>query len=297
MNPKATSRIMQPAHSLAALAALAGMALAACNPGAGDGQTTAASPASKPAQGPAARPPATVNGKPITLEAADFVSRTNFNKKYSELTPAQQNKLIEDLVRVQLLADDAIAKGKDKEPDVIQTIEFGRLNVLRTITINEYVKDKQPTEQELRAYYEQRIKEIPRTQYRVRVIGVATQPYAEDVINELRRGGDFIAIARREASGQQAKQAAGDSGWMTLEGVPPALANAISSLKVGQYTTDPVQLPDGWGIIRLEETRTADKPEFDRLREALTRELISKKVDTLVEELKKTAKIERTTSG
>jgi len=285
---------MKPAHSLAALAA---MALAACNPGAGDGQTTAASSASKPAQAPAARPPATVNGKPITLETVDFVSRTNFNKKYAELTPAQQNKLVEDLVRIWLLADDAIAKGKDKEPDVIQTIEFGRLNVLRSITINEYVKDKQPTEQELRAYYEQRIKEIPRTQYRVRVIAVATQPYAEDVVNELRRGGDFIAIARREASGQQAKQAAGDSGWMTLEGVVPALANAISSLKVGQYTTDPVQLPDGWGIIRLEETRTAEKPEFDRLREALTRELIGKKVDTLVEELKKTAKIERTTSG
>jgi peptidyl-prolyl cis-trans isomerase C len=293
-------RTTKPALSFAALApiaALAGLALTACNPATNNAQTSSATPAEKTAQSAATRPPATVNGKPITLETVDFVARTNFNKKYAVLTPDQQAKLVEELVRIQLLADDAVAKGKDKQADVVQTIEFGRLNVLRNITISEYIKDKQPTEQELRAYYELRIKEIPRSQYRVRVIGVATQPYAEDVINELRRGGDFIAIARREASGQQAKQAAGDSGWLTLDAVAPALANAISSLKVGQYTTEPVQFPDGWGIIRLEETRTADKPEFDRLREALTRELIGKKVDTLIEELKKTAKIERTTTS
>jgi peptidyl-prolyl cis-trans isomerase C len=120
---------------------------------------------------------------------------------------------------------------------------------------------------------------------------VQTQPYAEDIVNELRKGGDFVVIAKREASGEAAKQAAGAGGWITLDGVTPALANAISALKVGQYTTEPVQLPDGWGIIRLEETRPAEKPEFDRVRQALARDLVSKKVDALVDELKKKAKI------
>jgi len=279
-----------------ALAAAAAMALAACHPSTNSAATTATATAGKSAAD-ATRPPASVDGQPITRAMLDFVARNNTGKKYDELTPDDQKKLVDDLIRIELLANAAVQKGKDKDPDVVQAIELGRLNVLMQSTITDYIKDKQPTEQDVRAYYEQRIKEAPQTWYRVRVIAVATQPYAEDIVNELKKGGDFIAIARREASGDAAKQAAGDSGWFSLENVPQALANAVSALKVGEYTAAPVQLPDGWGIVRLEQTRPADKPEFDKVRQALTRELIAKKVDTLVEELRKTAKIERATAG
>jgi peptidyl-prolyl cis-trans isomerase C len=276
-----------------AIAVFAALALGGCNQPAGNAQTAAAPAAgtSQPATPAASAPPATVDGHAITREALDFVARNNLGKKYDELAPEQQKKLVDELIRVQLLANAAIAKGKDKDPDITQAIELGRLNVLMQSTVTEYLKDKQPSEADVRAYYEQWIKNLPLTQYRIRMIGVQTQPYAEDIVNELRKGGDFVVIAKREASGEAAKQAAGAGGWITLDGVTPALANAISALKVGQYTTEPVQLPDGWGIIRLEETRPAEKPEFDRVRQALARDLVSKKVDALVDELKKKAKI------
>jgi len=282
-------------------AAIAALALAACNQQPAGNAPAPAAAAGSSAQGTpvaATKAPAVVDGQPITLEALDFVARTNVGKKYDELTDDQKKKLIDELVRIQLLANEAVAKGKEKDKDILQAIALGRLNVLMQSTLTDYLKDKQPTEAEVRAYYEQWIKEAPRTQYHIRMIGVQTQPYAEDIVNELRKGADFVAIAKREASGQAAKQAAGQGGWVTLESLTPALANAISALKIGQYTTDPVQLPDGWGIIRLEETRAAEKPEFDRVRLGLARELVTRKVDALVDELKKTAKIERsTTSG
>jgi peptidyl-prolyl cis-trans isomerase C len=295
MNTRAT----MPARALARFAAvtLATIALAACQPAANNGATAAAptGATNKAVESTAAPPPATVDGQPITHDALDFVARNNFSKKYDELGSEQRKKLVDDLVRIQLLANAAISKGKDKDADIVQSIELGRLNVLMQATLTEYLKDKQPTEAEVRAYYEQWIKDIPKMLYRIRVIGVQTQPYADDIVGELRKGGDFVAIARREASGEAAKQNAGASGWLSLSGVSPALANAISSLKLGQYTTDPVQLPEGWGIIRLEETRAAEKPEYDKVRQNLTRELLAKKVDTLVEELKKKAKIEQPT--
>jgi peptidyl-prolyl cis-trans isomerase C len=276
-----------------ACAILAALTLAACNQPANTGQTTAApvSGSAPPAAAVAPAAPATVDGQAITRDALDFVARNNLGKKYDELPPEQQKKLLDELIRVQLLANEAIAKGKDKEKDVVQAIELGRLNVLMQATLTEYLKDKQPSEADVRAYYEQWVKDLPRTQYRIRMIGVQTQPFAEDIVNELRKGADFVTIAKREASGEAAKQAAGAGGWITLDGVTPALANAISALKVGQYTTEPVQLPEGWGIIRLEETRAAEKPEFDRVRQGLARDLVSKKVDVLVDELKKKAKI------
>jgi peptidyl-prolyl cis-trans isomerase C len=273
-----------------ALAALAALALGGCNQPANNAQTAAPASGSAQPAAPAA-PAATVDGQAITRDALDFVARNNAGKKYDELTADQQKKLLDELIRVQLLANEAIAKGKDKDKDIVQAIDLARLNVLMQSTVTEYLKDKQPTEADVRAYYEQWIKDLPRTQYRIRMIAVQTQPYAEDIVNELRKGADFVAIARREASGEAAKQAAGAGGWVTLDGVTPALANAISALKVGQYTTDPVQLPEGWGIIRLEESKPAEKPEFDRVRQALARDLVSKKLDALVDELKKKAKI------
>lgn len=280
------------------LAALGCWALTGCNPpannGTSNGQSALAPPAGAgtPAATAAPRPPAVVDGQPISHDALDFVARNNLNKKYDELAPEQQKKLIDELIKIQLLANAAIAKGKDKDTDVVQAVALGHLNVLMQATLTEYLKDKQPSEPEVRAYYEQWVKDLPRMQYRIRMIGVQTEPFAQDIVNELRRGGDFVAIAKREASGEAAKQAAGTGGWITLEGTAPALANAVSGLKIGQYTTAPVQLPEGWGIIRLEETRASGKPEYDRVRQALTRDLLSKKVDALVDELKKKAKIE-----
>ena len=283
------------------IAAIAALALAGCNQQPAGNAQTPSPTAGGTAEGTAAaaaKAPAVVDGQPITLEVLDFVARTNAGKKYDELTDDQRKKLIDDLVRIQLLANEAIAKGKDKDKDIMQAIALGRLNVLMQSTLTDYLKDKQPTEAEVRTYYEQWIKEAPRTQYHIRMIGVQTQAYAEDIVNELRKGADFVAIAKREASGESAKQAASQGGWVTLESLTPALANAISALKIGQYTTDPVQLPEGWGIIRLEATRAAEKPEFDRVRQGLAREMVARKVDALVDELKKTAKIERsTTSG
>ncbi|MGH8315028.1 MAG: peptidylprolyl isomerase, partial [Steroidobacterales bacterium] len=264
-----------------AIAAIAALALAGCSQQpAGNAQAPASTTAGTPegAAAAAAKAPAVVDGQPITHDALDFVARTNAGKKYDELSDEQKKKLIDDLVRLQLLANEAVAKGKDKDKDIMQAIALGRLNVLMQSTLTDYLKDKQPTEAEVRAYYEQWIKDAPRTQYHIRVIGVQTQPYAEDIVNELRKGADFVAIAKREASGESAKQAASQGGWVTLESLTPTLANAISALKVGQYTTDPVQLPDGWGIIRLEETRAAEKPEFDRVRQGLARELVGRKV-------------------
>ncbi|HZF17453.1 MAG TPA: peptidylprolyl isomerase [Steroidobacteraceae bacterium] len=281
-----------------ATAIVAGIALTACNQPAGNAPAAGgpAGTTAQPAPASAPRPPAVVDGTPITHEALDFVARNNAGKKFDELTAEQQKKLIDELLRIQLLANEAIAKGKDKDRDIVQSIELGRLNVLMQSTLTDYLKDKQPTEAEVRAYYEQWIKDLPRMQYHIHMISVQTQGYAEVMIAELRKGADFVTVAKREASGEAAKQSAANGGWVTLETLAPALSNAISALKVGQYTNDPVQLPEGWGIIKLDETRAAEKPDFDRVRQSLARDLASKKVDALVDELKKKAKIEYATA-
>jgi peptidyl-prolyl cis-trans isomerase C len=55
-----------------------------------------------------------------------------------------------------------------------------------------------------------------------------------------------------------------------------------------------VQTQYGWHIIKLEDTRETPPPTFDQLKEQLSNRVMQKKVQTYIEQLKKTAKIEKT---
>jgi len=61
----------------------------------------------------------------------------------------------------------------------------------------------------------------------------------------------------------------GDLGWVPISHYPPAFANAVLQLKVGEYTHQPVQTPYGWHVIRLLEIRTLDAPPLESVRARL----------------------------
>ncbi len=64
-------------------------------------------------------------------------------------------------------------------------------------------------------------------------------------------------------------------------------------MKKGESTPEPVQTQFGWNVIRLEETRDAPPPPFEQVKEQVKNRVIQKKLEAYVEELKKTAKIEK----
>jgi peptidyl-prolyl cis-trans isomerase C len=58
-------------------------------------------------------------------------------------------------------------------------------------------------------------------------------------------------------------------------------------------TPEPVQTQYGWHIIKLEDTREVTPPGFEQVKAQVTKNLIQKKLAAYVEELKKSAKIEK----
>src|SRR6185295_5350494 len=117
-----------------------------------------------------------------------------------------------------------------------------------------YLKDKKPTEQELRAEYETQVAALPRLEYHARHILVATEQFAEKLEGELEKGTDFAALARRETMDEGSKSSGGDLGWFTPDRMVKPFADAVVAVKPGQYTRTPVKTQYGWHIIKLEET-------------------------------------------
>ena len=75
-------------------------------------------------------PVALINGTPISTETFDFYVKTRANKATSELTPDQKQQLLDELIRIELAAQQATKDGLDKQPEVANRLDLTRQNVL-----------------------------------------------------------------------------------------------------------------------------------------------------------------------
>jgi peptidyl-prolyl cis-trans isomerase SurA len=79
------------------------------------------------------------------------------------------------------------------------------------------------------------------------------QAKAEKAIADIKAGKDFNAAAIQYSDAPDALDG-GDLGWRRLDEVPPAFADAVSSLKPGE-STPALRGPTGFHILKLVETR------------------------------------------
>ncbi len=277
-------------HSRLALLLLPLAALAACQP------KTAGIAASDNSP-----PVASVNGASITRNFYDFyIKGITGGKSPTDLTAEQRGLALDNLIRAQVVAEQAVKEGLDKGGDAAYMLQLARLNVLEQAVQERYLKDRQPTEQELRAEYETQLAAMPKTEYHARHILVATEPFAQKIIERLDKGEKFDALAKSESM-DSSKNNGGDLGWFTPGRMVPEFAGAVIALKPGEYTHKPVHTQYGWHVIQLLETREVTPPPFDQVRQRLVQVVQGKKFKLYQDELLRNAKVEkfpdRTTSG
>src|SRR6516162_4440112 len=237
-------------HSRLAPALLMLAALAACQP-----KTAGTAGDNSPVV-------ATVNGAPITRSFYDFyIKGITGGKSAADLTAEQRGVALDNLIRAQVVADQAVKDGLDRSGDTAYMLELARLNVLQQAVEERYLKDREPTEQELRAEYETQLAAMPKTEYHARHILVATEPFAQKIIERLNKGEKFEALAKSESM-DSSKNNGGDLGWFTPGRMVPEFAGAVMALKPGEYTHKPVQTQYGWHVIQLLETREVTPPPF-----------------------------------
>jgi peptidyl-prolyl cis-trans isomerase C len=261
-------------------------ALAACQP---KGAATTAAADTSPAL-------ATVNGAAITQNFFDFYIKAISGKKPGDLTPEQQSQALDNLIRAQLVAQQADKDGVDKSTDTQDLLELTRLNVLQQTMEERYLKDKKPTEQELRAEYENQVAALPKLEYHARHILVATEPFAQSVVQRLEKGDKFEDVAKKESM-DSSKDNGGDLGWFTPDRMVKQFADAVVSLKPGDYTHKPVQTQYGWHVIQLVDTRPLSPPPYDQVKQRLEQVVQAKKFKAYTDDLISKAKIDRTSAA
>jgi peptidyl-prolyl cis-trans isomerase C len=262
------------------------LALAACSKPA---------PTEKAAAAPAvpAKPPVvTVNGKPISEQLYEEYAKALARRPLSELTPEDREQIKENLVRVELIAQEAEKSGLANDPEVTTRLALGRLEVLQQAAAQKYMKEHTPTDAEMRAEFETQLAAAPLIEFQARHIQVSSEDVAMKVIAQLKAGSDFGALAKRLSADAPSAAKGGDLGWFGPRDMDPAFTNAVAQLKKGEFTKAPVQTAAGWHVIQLQNTRDRAPPAFDEVKDRLAKIVVGKQFKLHSDEMLKTAKVD-----
>ena len=262
------------------------LALAACSkPAATD--KAAATPAA-----PATPPFVTVNGKAISQKLYEEYAMALARRPLTELTPEDREQVKENLVRVELIAQEAEKSGLVNDPEVATRLELARLEVLQQASAQKYMKDHTATEAEMRAEFEAQVASAPLVEYQARHIVVSSEDVAQKIIAQLKAGNDFAALAKRMSADKATAAKGGDLGWFGPRDMDPSFTNAVALLKKGDYTSTPVQTAAGWHVIQLQNTRDRTPPAYDDVKDRLSKIVVAKGFKAQSDQALKAAKVE-----
>jgi len=234
---------------------------------------------------------AKVNGKAIPQAYADTMMAEQTAKGAPD-SQELRDAVREELVRREILFQAAKKKGLDKKPDVQTQIELAKQAVVLRAYLQDFVNTNQVTDADVKKAYDDMKARLGDTEYKVSHILVDDEAKAKALIAKIEAGEKFEDVAKAESTDPGSKERGGDLGWSSPGMYVPAFSEAMTSLKKGEMTKTPVHSNFGWHIIRVEDTRKLDAPEFDKIAPQIKQRLQSQKLEQHITELRQAAKVE-----
>jgi peptidyl-prolyl cis-trans isomerase D len=96
----------------------------------------------------------------------------------------------------------------------------------------------------------------------------AAKAKAEDVLKQLKAGGDFAALAKKYSDDPGSKDSGGELGWFGTGKMVPAFEKAAFALQPGQIS-DLVKTSFGYHIIQVEQKQTAHTKSLAEVRDQI----------------------------
>jgi len=232
----------------------------------------------------------TVNGVAVSQNLANvFISEQK--AQGAPDTPELKAAVREELIRRELLIQEAKKSGVDKRPEVAAQAEAARQAFFVRAYIQDYVKKNPISDARLQADYDKIKAQLGNTEYKARHILVVNEGDAKAIITNLDKGAKFDELAKQSID-PGSKDNGGDLGWASAGNFVKPFSDALTGLAKGKYTTTPIKSDFGYHVIMLEDTRPLSVPAFDELKPRLLQQAQSEQINKMVEGLRAKAKVE-----
>jgi len=239
-----------------------------------------------------AAPVAKVNGVAIPNSRLELVMK-GLSAQGQKDTPETRKAVRDDLIKQEVLSQEAVRKGLDKTPDVATQMKITRQSVLIRALQSDFIANNKPTDKEVRKEYEAvTAASMGDQEYNPRHILVSTEEEAKDVIRSLKKGAKFEQLAKDKSTDDGSKNKGGELGWSSARSYAQPFAEALVKLKKGEITQQPVKTSFGWHVIRLDGIRPLKIPPYEEVKGKVLQRVLQRKFAAYLEELRGKAKIE-----
>src|SRR4051794_9908526 len=234
---------------------------------------------------------AKVNGAEI--RASDVaLAEEELGPSLAQMDPAtKKDNVLAFLIDMKIVAKEAEDKKIADRDDFKTRLAFARNRLLMDNLLS--VEGKAATTDEnMKKVYEDAAKQITGEQeVHASHILVETEDQAKKIEDQLKKGGDFAEIAKKESKDPGAADG-GDLGFFTKDQMVPEFSTAAFALEPGKIS-DPVKTQFGWHVSKVEEKRARKAPDFEQVKPQIETYVVRKAQADYVAKLRQAAKVER----
>ncbi len=236
---------------------------------------------------------ASVNGVIITNDMVEQGIKAAISQGQKD-SPELRKVVIEKYIEVLLLSQQAEKDGLANSERANTQLAMIRQNYLADLELNTYMSKNPITDADVQAEYNKEIASLgPQgmiVEYKVSDIAVASESDAQAALARIKKGEPFDKVAKSVSLAPNKVQG-GAVGWVQAAQVGPQIASVLTTLSKGQVSPAPIQMQQGWYLIKLEDKKSTKPPSFEQAKQAIRAGMTQRKQYEFLSQLAKDAKI------
>ncbi|MBW0451059.1 peptidyl-prolyl cis-trans isomerase [bacterium M00.F.Ca.ET.228.01.1.1] len=220
-------------------------------------------------------------------------------------TPTLRASIKNQMIARELFRQAAEKQHYESRPQVVAAVEQAKSAAMTAAYLRDQVKPAPVTDADVKAKYDAIVATLGEFEYKPSAIAVKDADTAQTVLTQLKKGTDFAQLAKQYSQGPGAAQG-GALNWISFrtpiqpgntQNWPQPLAEALVKLPQGGVSSAPVQVGDAFWILRVDEKRPTQVPQYDQIKDTLRKQLeqvaLQKATAQVVVDLMKNARIQQ----
>ncbi|MBU3554040.1 peptidyl-prolyl cis-trans isomerase [Polynucleobacter sp. UB-Piko-W3] len=236
---------------------------------------------------------ASVNGAIITNDMVEQGIKIAISQGQKD-SPELRQAVVQKFIEVLLLSQRAESSGLANSDKANTQLMLIRQNYLADLQLSTFMAQNPISDADIQAEYNKEIASLgPQgmlVEYKMSDIALATEADAQAALNRIKKGEPFDKVAKNVSLAPNKVQG-GAVGWVQTGQVPPQISAVLVNLAKGQVSQAPIQLEQGWYLVRLEDKRSSKPPTLDQAKAAIRNGLAQRKQFEFLSQIAKESKI------
>ena len=232
---------------------------------------------------------AIVNGKAVPKARVDALL-VQATSQGQARTPELEAQVRDEVVLREMFMQEAERQGLAGSAQYKAQMELARQSIMIRELFTEYQKKNPVTDADIKAEYDKFKAQSSGSEYRTSHILVENEDQARALIVQIKAGGSFEELAKKNSKDPGSGEKGGDLDWANAGSYVPEFSQAMVKLKKGEMTEVAVKSQFGYHIIKVVDVREAQFAPLEEVKPQIQQRLMQQKMAQFRDEIRTKAK-------